>query len=49
MRSAIFFGALIIAKAIDNGIAGDYARFFAWIVVIFMLADALELIKKLIK
>jgi hypothetical protein len=49
MRSAIFFGALIIAKSIDSGITGDYSRFFAWLVVIFMVADFLELLKKLSK
>ena len=49
MRSAIFFGAIMIAKAIDNDIAHNHADFLAWVTVVFMIADLIELIKKLTK
>jgi len=49
MRSAIFFGTIMIAKAIDNDIAHNHANFLAGLIVVFMIADLMELIKKLTK
>lgn len=49
MRTAIFFGLIMIAKAIDNDIAHNHADFLATLTVVFMIADVIELIKKLTK
>jgi hypothetical protein len=49
MRSAIFLGAIFIAKAIDKEVIIPQADFFSALFLIFIIADVIELIKKLTK
>ena len=49
MRAAIFFGAVLIAKAIDGNITSNQVGFLATAITVFMIADLIELIKKLTK